>query len=48
MYESYIVDELGNPKYLCFELSDEEIACILADHPKWRVEEIFIDTEAIF
>ena len=33
MYETYIVDELGNPKYPCYKLSDEEIINILTEHP---------------
>lgn len=48
MYETYIVDELGNPKYPCYKLSDEEIINILTEHPEWRRECLFINSEAIF
>lgn len=48
MYESYIVDELGYAKYRCGELTDQEIMDILAEHPEWRRECIYINPEAIF
>lgn len=48
MYESYIVDELGYAKYRCGELTDQEIMDILAEHPEWRRECIYINPEAVF
>ena len=48
MYESYIVDELGDPKYRCSELTDEEIIDILVNHPEWKRECLFINPESIF
>lgn len=48
MYESYIVDELGEPKYRCGDLTDEEIVDILYEHPEWRRECLFVNPEAIF
>ena len=35
-FRSAIVDELGYVMYWCDELQDEEIECILNNHPEWR------------
>lgn len=48
MYESYIVDELGEPKVRCGDLTDQEIAEILSEHPEWKRECIWINPESVF
>ena len=48
MYESYIVDELGEPKYRCGDLSDQEIDEILREHREWKRECIWINPEFVF
>lgn len=48
MYESYIVDELGEPKMRCGDYSDQEIDEVLAEHPEWKRECIWVNPESIF
>ena len=39
MYRTAIVNELGCPMFWCDELQGEEqIECILNDHPEWSIK----------
>lgn len=39
MYRSAIVNELGYVMFWCNELQgDEQIECILNNHPKWSIK----------
>lgn len=48
MYESYIVDELGEARVRCVDLTDQEIVEILSEHPEWKRECLWINPEYIF
>lgn len=36
MFESYIVDELGDVVCKCSEYSEDEIMGMLMEHPEWE------------
>lgn len=46
MYRSAILNELGNVMFWCDELRrDEQIECILNEHPEWSVKCVNIESE---
>lgn len=41
MYRKIIIDELGEIKGYCSEMSYEEVEKALTDHPEWQIHYIY-------